>query len=99
MIFLVVNAWILGCIANALEQRRFTSVCPPDDKDAEVGVFRPKFRGFSKTFELVLDPGEHEWGRYAGLRGKGKSKTLMASYINQGATEHSCSYPRRADLG
>ena len=60
MIFLVVNARILGRIANALEQRRFTSVCTPDNKDPEVGVFRSKFRGFSKTFELVLDPGEHE---------------------------------------
>ena len=61
MVFPVINAWILGRIANALEQRRFTSVCPTDNKDPEVGVFRSKFRGFSKTFELVLDPGEHEF--------------------------------------
>ena len=62
MIFLVVNARVLGRIANALEQRRFTSVCPSDNKDPEVGVFRSKFRSFwvSRTFELALDPEEHE---------------------------------------
>jgi len=56
VIFLIVNAWILGRIANALEQRRFASVCPANNKDPEVGVFCSKFRRFSKTFELVLDP-------------------------------------------
>jgi hypothetical protein len=60
VVFLVKNAWVFGRIANALEQRRLTSVCPTDNKDPEVCVFRPKFRGFSKTFEPVLDREEHE---------------------------------------
>ena len=60
MIFFIVNAWILCRIANALEHRRLTSVCPTDNKDPEVGILGSKFSGFSETFELVLDPGEHE---------------------------------------
>jgi len=63
VIFLVVNAWILGRIANALEQRRLTSVCPTDNKDPKMRVFHSEFRSFSRTFrsfsttfELVLDP-------------------------------------------
>ena len=31
--------WILPCIADPLEQRRFPRICPTDNEDAEVGVF------------------------------------------------------------
>jgi hypothetical protein len=61
VIFLIVNAWILGRIANALEHRRLTSVCATDNKDPEVGILRSKFSGFSTAFEPVLDPGEHKF--------------------------------------
>ena len=39
----IVN-WILLCIADALEQRRFPGICPTDNEDAEVGVFGWEFR-------------------------------------------------------
>ena len=60
VVFLIVNTWFLSRIANALDQRCLSSVCPTDNKDPEVGIFRSKFRGISTTFEPVLDPGEHE---------------------------------------
>ena len=60
VIFLIVNAWILCRIANALEHRRLTSVCPTDNKDPKVGILRSKFSRFSMAFEPVLDPGEHK---------------------------------------
>lgn len=43
--YLLVN-WILLCLADPLEQRRFPSICPTDNEDAEVGVFGPEFRSF-----------------------------------------------------
>jgi hypothetical protein len=36
--YLVVNR-ILLCIADPLEQRRFTSIRPTDNEDAKVGIF------------------------------------------------------------
>ncbi len=41
----VVNR-ILLCIANPLKKCRFTSICPPDNEDAEVSVSGPEFRSF-----------------------------------------------------
>jgi len=46
--YLAVN-WILLCIADPLQQRRFTSICPPDNKDTEVGVLGPEFRSFFRV--------------------------------------------------
>jgi hypothetical protein len=41
--YLAVNR-ILLCIADSLQQRRFTSIRPPDNEDTEVGVLGPEFR-------------------------------------------------------
>jgi len=43
--YLAVN-WILLRIADPLEQRCFTSIRPPDNEDAEMGVLGSEFRGF-----------------------------------------------------
>ena len=51
--------WILLCIADPLEQRRFPSVCPTDNKDAEVGIFdesRSFFRGIRVAFGHAQSP-------------------------------------------
>jgi hypothetical protein len=44
--YLAVNRIFL-CIADALEQGRFTSIRSPDDEDAEVGEFGSESRSFS----------------------------------------------------
>jgi hypothetical protein len=46
--YLTVN-WILLGIADPLEQRRFTSIRPPDNKDTEVGVLGSEFRSFFRV--------------------------------------------------
>ena len=46
--YLAVN-WILLCIADPLQQRRFTSIRPPDHEDTEVGVLGPEFRSFFRV--------------------------------------------------
>ena len=38
--------WILHCVADPLEQRRFTSIRPTDNENAEVGVLSSEFRSF-----------------------------------------------------
>ena len=43
---LVINAGILSCVAHALEQRRFSSICSTDNKDAEAAIFGSEFRSF-----------------------------------------------------
>jgi hypothetical protein len=43
--YLAVN-WILPCVTDPLEQGRFTSIRPPDNEDAEVGVRGSEFRSF-----------------------------------------------------
>ena len=46
--YLAVN-WILLCIADSLEQRRFTSIRPTDNEDTEVGVLGSEFRSFFRV--------------------------------------------------
>ena len=46
--YLAVN-WILLCIADPLEQRRFTSIRPTDNEDAEVRVPGSEFRSFFRV--------------------------------------------------
>jgi len=43
--YLAVNR-ILLCITDPLEQRRFTSIRPTDNEDAEVRVLGSEFRSF-----------------------------------------------------
>ena len=38
--------WVLACIAHPLEQCCFTSICPPDNNDMEVGVLGSDFHSF-----------------------------------------------------
>jgi len=99
VVFLVVNAWFLGRIANTLDQRRLSSVCPTDNKDPEVGVFRSKFRGFSKTFEPVLDRGEHECSWVCRIKG---IRTVQDGFVYKSRDYYYRALvfiPRRADLG
>ena len=44
-LYLAVNR-ILPCLADPLEERRFTSIRPADNKDTEVGVLGSEFRSF-----------------------------------------------------
>ena len=46
--YLAVN-WILFCVADPLEQRRFTSIRPSDNEDTEVGVLGSEFRSFFRV--------------------------------------------------
>ena len=45
-IYYLAVTWIFLCITDPLEQRRFTSIRPPDNKDTEVGVLGSEFRSF-----------------------------------------------------
>ena len=49
--YLVVN-WILLCIADPLEQCRFTSIRSPDNEDSEVGVPGSDVRSFKFKFSI-----------------------------------------------
>jgi hypothetical protein len=83
VVFLIVNAWFLGGIANTLEQCRLSSVCPTDNKDPEVGVFRSKFM----MFEPVLDPGEHECRSVLRIK---EIRTVQDCFVYKSrATQHS----------
>ncbi len=46
LIFYLAVNWILLCIADPLEEGRFTSIRPTDNEDAEVGVRGSEFRSF-----------------------------------------------------
>ena len=43
--YLAVN-WVLLCIADPLEQRCFTGICPPNNEDTEMSVLGSDFRSF-----------------------------------------------------
>jgi hypothetical protein len=70
--YLAIN-WILLCIADPLEQRRFTSIRPPDNENTEVGVPGSESRSFfasTKTEATAKDeviPARSTVGRLGGV--------------------------------
>ena len=69
---LVVNARILSCVANPLEQRSFSSIRSTDNKDAKVAVFGSEFRGFFRVDWSCFCSG---CGEARGMRTVGGSAT------------------------
>ena len=45
VLIIVVDTWILGCIADSLQERRFASISPTDYKDTKVSIFRSEVIG------------------------------------------------------
>jgi len=41
----VVNAWLLGCITNSLQERRLAGVGAPDDENTKMFIFLSKLEG------------------------------------------------------
>ena len=54
VLIIVVETRILSCIANSLQERRFTSIGPPNYKDTKVSVFRSKVIGISVAHHVVV---------------------------------------------
>ena len=44
-IILVVDTRVLGCVADSLQQRRFSSISPTDYKDTKASIFRSELIG------------------------------------------------------
>ena len=42
---LVIDTWILGCVADSFQQCRFASISPTNYKDTKVSIFRSKVVG------------------------------------------------------
>jgi hypothetical protein len=47
LIILVVDTRVLGCVADSLQERRFTSISPTDYKDTKVLIFRSEVIGIT----------------------------------------------------
>ena len=47
LIIIVVDARILGCVADSLQERRFAGISPTDYKDAKASIFRSKVVGIT----------------------------------------------------
>ena len=47
LIIVVVDTGILSCVADSLQERRFTSIGPTDYKDTEASIFRSEVIGIT----------------------------------------------------
>ena len=42
LLILIVDTRVLSCVADSLQERRFSSISPSDYKNAKAGIFRSK---------------------------------------------------------
>ena len=54
VLIIVVETRILSCVANSLQESRFTSIGPSNYKDTKVSVFRSKVIGISVAHHVVV---------------------------------------------
>ena len=76
--------WILPCIADPLEQRRFPRFCSTDNEDAEVGVFGSDSRNVLPLGRALRSKSEdllHSIDKFFGLFG---SLSAFVSHIDAG---------------
>ena len=53
LIIVVIDARILGCVADSLQERRFASISPTDYKDTKASIFRLKVKGVTVVHVVV----------------------------------------------